>query len=108
MPIQKTVCCVVLLFGSIALAQTSPFIKTKRITGSHNPQAVGCRDGKPVNVMEEMQKNWEKIQKENQFKFHSYVAGNGDRSATNPSDRPSQHADSARPYVSQSVGYSGG
>jgi hypothetical protein len=69
MPIQKTVCCVVLLFGSIALAQNFPVYKDQEDYCSHNPQAVGCRDGKPVNVMEEMQKNWEKIQKENQLKF---------------------------------------
>jgi hypothetical protein len=69
MPIQKTVCCAALLFGSVALAQNFPAYKNQEDYCSHNPDAVGCRDGKPVNVMEEMQKNWEKIQKDNQFKF---------------------------------------
>ncbi len=69
MPIQKTVCCAVLFIASIALAQPIPVYKDQADYCSHNPQAVGCRDGVPVNVMEEMQNNWEKIQKENQFKF---------------------------------------
>jgi hypothetical protein len=69
MPIQKTVCCAVLLFGSVALGQNFPAYKNQEDYCSHNPDAVGCRDGKPVNVVEEMQKNWEKIQKDNQFKF---------------------------------------
>src|ERR1700733_3117344 len=69
MTTQKTVCCAILLFGSIAFAQNFPAYKNQEDYCSHNPQAVGCRDGRPVNVMEEMQKNWEKVQKENQFKF---------------------------------------
>jgi hypothetical protein len=69
MPIQKTVCCAVLFFGSIALAQPIPVYKDQEDYCYHNPQAVGCRDGRPVNVMEEMQKNWEKMQKENQLQF---------------------------------------
>jgi hypothetical protein len=69
MTIQQTVCCAVLFFGSIAFAQNFPVYKNQEDYCSHNPQAVGCRDGKPVNVTEEMQKNWEKAQKENQFKF---------------------------------------
>jgi hypothetical protein len=69
MPIQKTVCCAVLLFGSIALAQPLPVYKDQEDYCYHNPQAVGCRDGRPVNVMEEMQKNWEKMQKENQLQL---------------------------------------
>jgi len=108
MPIQKTVCCVVLLFGSIALAQNFPVYKDQEDYCSHNPQAVGCRDGKPVNVMEEMQKNWEKIQKENQFKFTPTSPATVTAPQPTRVTAPSQHADSARPYVSQSVGYSGG
>ena len=71
MTIQQTVCCAVLFFGSIAFAQNFPVYKNQEDYCSHNPQAVGCRDGKPVNVMEEMQKNWEKMQKENQLQFNA-------------------------------------
>ena len=69
MPIIKTACCAALLFGSIALAQPIPVYKDQEDYCYHNPQAVGCRDGRPVNVMEEMQKNWEKMQKENQLQL---------------------------------------
>ena len=56
MPIQKTVCCAVLLFGSIALAQPIPVYKDDVDYCHQNPHAVTCRDGVPINVMEEMQK----------------------------------------------------
>ena len=68
MPTQRTIFCSVLLFGSIALAQI-PVYKDQADYCNHNPQAVECRDGVPINVMEEMQKNAEKMQKENQLQF---------------------------------------
>jgi hypothetical protein len=57
MLINKTVCCTALLFGSIALAQPIKSWSSAEDYCRDNPQAPTCRDGKPINVMEEMQKN---------------------------------------------------
>lgn len=53
----KIVSCAALFFGSIALAQPIPTYRDEYDYCEKNPHAVTCRDGKPINVMEEMQKN---------------------------------------------------
>jgi hypothetical protein len=61
MPINKTVYCTALLFVSVALAQPIKSWSSNEDYCHDNPHAVTCRDGVPTNVMEEMQKNAEKL-----------------------------------------------
>ena len=62
MPIQKTVCSAALFVGCIALAQPIPVYKDTEDYCRQNPQAPTCRDGKPIDVMVDMNRNWKKYQ----------------------------------------------
>jgi hypothetical protein len=57
MPMNKTVFCAALLFGSIALAQPIPVYKDEFDYCYKNPNMPTCRDGKPIDVRADMEKN---------------------------------------------------
>lgn len=62
MHINKTVCWAALLFGCIALAQPIPVYKDTEDYCRQNPHAPTCRDGKPIDVMGDINRNWKKYQ----------------------------------------------
>jgi hypothetical protein len=66
MSTNKVACCAALIFASTGLAQPIKSWSNNVDYCHDNPDAPTCRDGKPINVMEEMQRNAEKL-KANEF-----------------------------------------
>lgn len=61
MKLVATVVLAAFVWAPIVPAQI-PVYHSQEEYCAANPSAVGCKDGKPVNVMEEMQKNWQTMQ----------------------------------------------
>jgi hypothetical protein len=66
MPVNKITFSAALFFGSIALAQPIPVYKDEFDYCYKNPNAPTCRDGKPIDVRADMEKN-----------MGQYLRGNG-------------------------------